>query len=77
MEASKRYISAVSQVSGLNMSTERQARHTAEFHRLLHEANVVCALMGRTEHLSVTPITVLRHDERRAAIAVYTSGESA
>jgi len=77
MKTTEHYISAVSQVSGLNMPAERQARHTEEFHRLLGEANAVCALMGDDTHLAVTPITVLRHDERSAAVAVCTRGEHA
>jgi len=70
MEDVKQYIAAVSRASGLNLPVDRQARHMAEFDRLLREANALSALMGRDVHLTVGPVTVLRHDERAVAAII-------
>lgn len=67
LEDVARYVATVSVSSGLGMTAQRQSQHTEAFRRLLDEANALCALMGRDEHLGVGPIVVLRHDERGTA----------
>ncbi|MGG4606077.1 hypothetical protein ACLPHM_14905 [Paenalcaligenes sp. Me131] len=61
------YIKAVSQCSGLGMSAQRQQAHVVEFQRLLKDANALCQVMGRDEHLGVGPIVVVQHDESALA----------
>jgi len=55
------YISCVSTLSGLKLSTDRQKAHPFAFRRLLQEANELCELMGQDEHLETGPIVVVKH----------------